>query len=155
MMQEGLREVIREFVALVECGSESPQDNERVLRLFVDRLALAVSECDASFGDSHYEGGDGVDYSERRAVVCRQFPELGYYNVPASIAEDIANTELHVGDAIDDLIDIRSELAGVLQIWETTGEAQAMRALAAAYAMHLGDHLRDLQRYLHARQREN
>jgi hypothetical protein len=120
----------------------------------VDRLALAGLEIPLPFADTDYQGGDETVSKIARATVCARFPDFGYYNVPAHVTRDVADTILEVGDAIDDIVDITCELDAPKRVWETEGEEQALRVFAAAYALHLGDHLRNLQWYLHARARE-
>jgi hypothetical protein len=155
MGQQGLRDAIAEFVAVIDNDPGASEYNEQKLLVLLDRVALAVSEHPLPFEWQDYEGGDGMDSNARRARVCVLFPDFGYYNVPEFVTKNIANTAVTVGDAIDDIVDITAELSAVLKVWKSEGERQAMRALAGAYKAHLGDHLRDLQRYLHARFRES
>lgn len=138
---------------MVDEDSGAAPASEARLRMLLDRIALAVSEKPVPFEYLDYEGRDGVDQTERRMRVAARFPDLGFYNIPASISQDIAATSITVGDAIDDIVDITSELAAVLKVWDVEGEDQAFRALAGAYQFHVGDHLRELQLYLHAKQR--
>ncbi len=154
MTPNQLREAMRDFVQMVDEDSGASLASESRLRVLLDRIALAVAENPVPFEYLDYEGGDGVDNGERRTRVAARFPDLGFYNTPASITQDIAVTPISVGDAIDDIVDITSELAAVLKVWDSRGEEQAMGALTGAYCFHIGDHLRDLQHYLHARSQE-
>ncbi|GMV91654.1 MAG: hypothetical protein AMXMBFR82_14320 [Candidatus Hydrogenedentota bacterium] len=153
MTAEEVRQTIRDFVRMVDDDSGALLASEARLHVLLDRIALAVSENPVPFEALDYEGGDRADYDERRARVAARFPDLGFYNTPASITQDIADTSITVGDAIEDIVDIASELSAVLKVWDAIGSEEAMRALAGAYQFHIGDHLRELQLYLHARQR--
>jgi hypothetical protein len=46
--------------------------------------------------------------------VSAHFPELGYYNTPSSITQQIAEAKIEVGDAIDEITNIAIELYDVL-----------------------------------------
>lgn len=153
MTSDELRKAMRDFVQMVDVDNGASLASEDRLRVLLDRIALAVSENPVPFEQLDYEGGDGVDKTERRARVAARFPDLGFYNTPASVSQDIAATSITVGDAIDDIVDITSELAAVLKVWDEKGERYAIQALVGAYQFHVGDHLRELQLYLHARQR--
>jgi hypothetical protein len=57
---------------------------------------------------------------------------------------------MDIGDAIDDLLDITMELRAIAHLWRQEGDEKALRSFAAAYRFHFGDHLRELQSYLHS-----
>lgn len=81
-------------------------------------------------------------------MICGRFPNYGYYNIPSIITGQIADAELTVGDAIDDLIDITTELRTISNLWREEGDEAAIRSFTAAHRFHLGGHLRALQLYL-------
>ena len=154
MSPEELNNTIEDFLELIYEGAGAVPENERKLRIFIDKIALAASETDVSFDDADYLGGTSHDQEKLRQLICRRFPNYGYYNIPSSITGGIAAAKIDVGDAIDDLLDITTELQAIAHLWYEEGDEKALRSFAAAYRFHLGDHLRELQLYLHALTRE-
>jgi hypothetical protein len=86
-----------------------------------------------------------LDYQTVRLKIVEKFPQLGLYNVPEHVTEKIAETEVGVGDAIDDLADIYVDLKNVLWHWKHSSEERALWHLWFAFTFHLKPHLRDLQ----------
>ena len=150
MEPEALKKTIDAFLSLIDKGAESVHQTERLLRICLDGIALASSEMEVPFDYPDYIGGSSGNEEELRNLICSRFPNFGFYNIPGFISKEIANTDISVGDAIDDLMDITSELRSITNIWEKEGSEKALPAFLAAYKFHLGDHLRDLQYYLHA-----
>lgn len=62
---------------------------------------------------------------------------------------EFGESEIGVGDAVDDLADIAMDLAGVAWRFEHTSAADALWHYEHLYRIHWGEHLRDLQRFLH------
>jgi hypothetical protein len=56
-----------------------------------------------------------------------------------------------LGDAIDDLADIARDLQQAVLLRERLGEREGRLGLGFLFDVHVGDHLRSLQRYLHLR----
>jgi Domain of unknown function (DUF5063) len=77
--------------------------------------------------------------------VAAHFPELGYYNTPSSITQHIAEAEIDVGDAIDDITDIAIELYDVLWRFDHTSADDALWYFSNSYFTHWEQHLRQLQ----------
>ena len=150
MSPEELNNTIEDFLELIYEGAGAVPENERKLRIFIDKIALAASETDVSFDDADYLGGTSHDQEKLRQLICRRFPNYGYYNIPSSITGEIAAAKMDVGDAIDDLLDITTELQAIAHLWDEKGDQKALRSFVAGYRFHFGDHLRELQLYLHA-----
>jgi len=150
MKPEALKKTIDAFLRLIDNGAESIQQTERLLKIYLDEIALASSEMEVPFDYPDYLGGFSENEEDQRNLICSRFPNYGYYNIPGCISKQIANTDINVGDAIDDLVDITNELRFITHIWETQGQEKALPAFGAAYKFHLDDHLRNLQYYLHA-----
>ena len=55
-----------------------------------------------------------------------------------------------VGDAIDDLVDIRAEMLEVIWRWKNNGPLDAARYFQWSYGVHWGRHLHNLRSYVHA-----
>jgi len=85
----------------------------------------------------------------RREVAARRFPQLGYYNIAGNIGGEPLNSEMSVGDSIDDLADLLGDLVEVLWRWDNTSSIDALWHLDLSYRQHWGSHLRALQLYLH------
>jgi len=149
-----LRKTIEDFLIFIDHGMQSPQENECNLITYLDKLALAASESTVLYDESNYIGGSDEDEENLRSMICNRFPNYGYYNTPGSISEKIGESEIEVGDAIDDLLDITKELRSISNNWDKLGAEKAASAFSAAFYYHIGDHLRELQLYLHALNRK-
>ncbi len=150
MKPDELKNTIEDFLILVDAGSDSVQQNEKLLKLYLDRIALAATEIEVPFDYPEYIGSFSENEEDLRTLICSRFPNYGYYNIPDVISKEIANTDIIVGDGIDDLLDITKELRSVKMFWDKEGSQKALSAFLASYQYHLGDHLRELQYYLHA-----
>jgi hypothetical protein len=86
--------------------------------------------------------------------VSERFPSLGFYNVVVDVTEKLSETELAVGDAVDDLADIVDQLKAVSWCFEHTSANDALWHLWDSYVFHWGEHLRYLQLYLYCSRRQ-
>ena len=73
------------------------------------------------------------------------FAELGYYNTPSSITQQIAEAKIEVGDTIDDITDIAIELYDVMRRFDHTSADDALWYFNNSYSTHWEQHLRELQ----------
>ena len=77
----------------------------------------------------------------------KRFPNLGFYGVifdPLKLPPE----EPVVGDAIDDIADIVSDLSEILWRHEMLGEEDANWHFRYLYEIHWGRHLHELRHYL-------
>jgi len=146
-MADSLRETITEFLDLVERPPQTQENNEQLLIVLLDRLALA-SHGSAAGAPSELEVPDR-DYQDVRARVEQRFPSYGLYTAPSVEP----GAEPLTGDAIDDITDIAIDLSEVAWLWENAGEEAARWQFLFGFKTHWGEHLRELQWYCHAAQR--
>ncbi|HEX8415556.1 MAG TPA: DUF5063 domain-containing protein [Sphingomicrobium sp.] len=137
--------VARSFLALLNQGAPP---SGRVLLRALDELAIAYHQ--APEGDP--AGSDAkpprTDYQERYASLGKRFPDYGYYAV--SDPTETLDENGMVGDAIDDLADIRADLEEVVWRFENVGPDDAHWYFRFLFEVHWGMHLRELALYLHA-----
>ncbi len=143
-----IKTAIAEFISLIESDGISPENRLLRLRRSVDQLALLQHDVSYAFDDRDYPDTPQKDYQALREIVSSRFPELGYYNVPASVTQHIAEADMHVGDAIDDIADIARDLYDVQWRWENTSADDALWYFTNNYFTHWEEHLRGLQLYL-------
>lgn len=143
-----IKVTIAEFISLIESESISPENRLLRLRRALDQLALLQHDVSYAFAGRDYQDAPRKDYQALRALVSSRFPELGHYNVPAVVTQNVAEAELHVGDAIDDVADIARDLYEVQWRWENTSADDALWYFTNSYFTHWEEHLRDLQLYL-------
>jgi hypothetical protein len=86
------------------------------------------------------------DGKATRARIGPRFPALGYYSVADPLT---TNGSGGLGDAIDDLADIATELGETLWRWDHLGADDAHWHFRGMY-MHWGWHMRELQSFLFA-----
>jgi hypothetical protein len=114
----------------------------RRLAAVLDELALA------------YDRGTAIDALREqspepkadRAALGRRFPQLGLYAATNSL--EVPGLPM-VGDAIDDLLDIASDLEEALSELRQSGETEATKAFRFGYERHWGAHLHELRLHLY------
>ena len=149
MTSQDIRQAIIDFLNLIEHGRGTEDDTIRALVFALDRVAFAAHFVHYTFEDMHPDP-PAQDYQHVRTLVGHQFPSFGYYNLPCTITENIANTEVGVGDAIDDLADIARDLSDILWCWTHTSENDGLWHFQFSYESHICTHLRNLQWYVQA-----
>jgi hypothetical protein len=140
-----IKAAIAEFISLIESDAISPENRLLRLRRSLDQLALLQHDVSYAFDDRDYPDTPRKDYQKLRELVSSRFPDLGHYNVPALVTQHIAEAEIHVGDAIDDITDIALDLYDVQWRWENTSEDDALWYFTNSYFTHWEEHTRDLQ----------
>ena len=138
-----IRDTIRKFLNLVERSSAPVEENERALKLLLDRLELASHGTRPEVPVADLE-------APRRAQIASRFPNYGLYRAAGTEPED----DLLVGDAIDDITDIAIDLSEVEWLRDNTGEDHAMWQFFFSFETHWGSHLRSLQWYVHESTRD-
>jgi len=91
------------------------------------------------------------DQQVLRKHLASRFPMLGFYNVPAKVTEDLGFGGMHVGDGIDDLLDITNELEAVSWHLEKGRVGDACWNFGFSFDHHWRFHLRSLLWYLEQR----
>jgi hypothetical protein len=121
----------------------------------LDALAQARWSCpppDCGRGGDDDDDAQSPTDADLRIVLGARFPEFGFYHQVAPLRADgeLEFTEQpSLGDAIDDLSDIVHDLRAATRVRERRGAASGAAHLAWSFDIHWGQHLRDLQRYLH------
>ena len=150
MQREEILNIAKEFLHLIENGEENPSDNVKSLWLILDKLALAIHFVEFDFDESEYPSPPKHDSNKLRARISVSFPSFGNYNSVAKHVSDIAESEIVIEDAIDDILDIAQELEDVIWYWHNTSVEDALWNFKNGFENHWGLHLRNLQLYLYA-----
>lgn len=139
---------INNFLELV---LESESESEEIEKLIqaLDRLANLTHEIEYQYDKTDYSDSLNFEYSTIRKKVEKRFPNLGYYNIALDISENVGNSDIATGDAIDDITDITLDLLGVKWRFDNTSPDDALWHLELLFRSHWGRHLRELQLYLH------
>ena len=149
MSQTEIREAIDYFFDLLQTPSKDEAENLSSLEFALDWLAYA----------RHFAGDEFVtgyldpptqDYARFRQLAATKFLQLGFYNFPNQVVEEVQPTTNSIGDALDDFADIACELAEVRWCWDHTCTEDALWHFRFGYEAHWGEHLRNLQWYLEA-----
>lgn len=85
------------------------------------------------------------DYNKEREIILKNFKHLGYYNDTLEIDDNIGETEITVGDAIDDLTDIIISLKEALSYKH---EKDTIGHLKLSFEFHTREHMINLLRYI-------
>jgi Domain of unknown function (DUF5063) len=144
---------VLEYLDLIENGRARAEENLQALELVLDKLALAHNFIGFQFDEKDYPEAPAKDYNRLRQLAERRFPDFGHYNMPACITEKIAQSEIVVGDAIDDVADIARDMYKIAWCWKHTSPEDALWHFQFGYESHWGEHLRCLQLYILAAKR--
>jgi hypothetical protein len=139
---------IEEFISVVELGTGSTKTDEERVKYLLDFIALALHGINPN-GNFDGEEIPENDYNLIRKLAEERFPNWGYYNVAQDVTDKISQTELAVGDAIDDITDIINDLKMVMWSYRNECENNALWHLQDSYLGHWRWHMRNLQVYLH------
>lgn len=139
---------IEELINIVEIGTGSSDEDESRLVYLLDYLALEMHLVNPKGGYDGVEIPEN-DYPSIRKAAELRFPNWGYYNTPKDVTENVAESELVTGDAIDDITDIVNDLKMVLWSYRNENETNALWHLQDSYLGHWRWHMRNLQVYLH------
>jgi len=153
MNSQAIRASINNFLDLLENYQGDLHANMHALELALDQLALAYHFSSAEFEDTELNPPT-QDYERWRKLAVERFPQFGFYNIPSRITSQVMETEMQVGDALDDIADIACDLAEVVWCWEHISEPDALWRFRFGYEQHWGEHLRQLQLYLYALRHE-
>ena len=146
-----IRQTVRDFFAVLDSPMQ-PKERESALTRVLDRLALAYHSAAGPFDDTDYADPVAPDAASLRTRIAPLFPDFGWYNEAEEIAGSPGHQGIVVADAINDLVDIATDLQEVLLRWESTSETDALWHLRFGFESHWGKHLRSLQLYLYARE---
>ena len=119
MKDDELKNLVDEFLHLVEVGSGSTTADESELAHLLDRMALAMRHRLAP-----EEPAAPLEVPERnfdvlRKVAASRFPHYGAYNRPTHWTEDIGRSGLEVASAIDDIAVVADHLHVVAWLWRS------------------------------------
>jgi hypothetical protein len=143
--------VVLDLLKLLENGERKNPIEIESLELALDKLALASHFLgDFPEDENEYPETPIRDYSRWRELIGKLFHSLGYYNIPSTISVRVGEAEMHTGDAVDDLADIANELSDFAWRWQNNNENDALWYFQFSFETHWGNHLRNLQMYLHA-----
>lgn len=143
-----VKDTIKKFLDLI-LNHDSEKEDLGKLITALDELVFSVNHVEFEFDEAEYPEPPEEDYDVIRNVVEKRYPSLGFYNMPLEISEKVGETEVSIGDAIDDIADIVGDLKEVLWRFENTSVADALWHYEFSFRSHWGRHLRELQLYLH------
>lgn len=153
MTADEIETAVSDYLNLIEKGEENEDANIRALEEILDRLALAWHHIEPVSEEGHADP-PRKSYDQLRSAAADQFPSFGYYNIPDRVTNKIAQSDIIVGDAIDDLADIARDLHDVSWRFEETSTEDALCDYHLKYRLHWREHLRNLQFYLEALRNE-
>lgn len=145
-----LFDLLDEIVSLATDLGETDQDYvEATIMARLDTLVVAIYQIapDSDF-DEEPELPE-IDMRALRSVLSQRFPRWGSYNTVMSITDDMGETDLALGNAVDDLTDILSELLTVRSARTNLDDSQAQWLLLDGYYNFWRGPLRSLQLFLH------
>lgn len=150
MSFESIKSAVSDYLDLLRVGKPTQAQNESELARLLDKLASEVHGVEFAFDEQDHPESPDWPYKERRKLAVKRFPGYGFYNVASPISISVGEGEVGVGDAIDDIADIAGDLAQVEWRCENTSPEDALWHFEFLYRAHWGQHLRELQLYLHA-----
>ncbi|MBI2519295.1 MAG: DUF5063 domain-containing protein [Bdellovibrio sp.] len=144
-----ITQIINEFIEFIEQEWRDKINRNKKLLMLLDSLALAQADIKYKFDEMDYPDPPKNHFSEVMKLVRQKFNDFGNYNWPAEIEENLSKTDIIVGDAIDDILDIYREMKEIQWRLKNTSANDALWCFENHYNIHWGTHLRNLQRYVH------
>ena len=151
MKNDELKNLVDEFLYLVEVGSGSLRADESELAHLLDRLALATRYCLAPEDPRPRLEIPERNFEVLRKVAASRFPNYGAYNRPASLAQDLGHSPLEVVRAVDDIAAVADHLHVVAWLWRRHGWEAGLGYLEESRRDCWGPAMRALQLYLEVR----
>jgi hypothetical protein len=137
--------VARSFLSVV-WDSEAP--TLELLSRALDQLLLQSHDVPFDDCDERDSAPPRSDWKALYDALAVRFPDLGFYAVADPLAP--VESERMLGDAIDDLADITSDLREVIWRDENISASDAAWFFRLLFP-HWGGHARELSLYLHAK----
>ena len=154
MQNNELKNLVDEYLYLVEVGSGSALADESELAHVLDRLALAMRHRLAGEKPEELPEIPERNFEVLRKVAASRFPNYGAYNRPARLTEDIGKSEVEVASAIDDVAIVADHLHVVAWLWRNASWETGLWYLEESRRDHWGHAMRALQLYLQVREAE-
>lgn len=142
-----LREAVSGFLTCIEDNGLTPQGQLARLAAALDHLSLAYHTGAPPHDEPSEAEPPEHDYKALRAMIASLFPDLGFYG--AAPPGETLDADITVGDAIDDLTAIYSELLDVAWCFENTSAEDAIRLFRFGFEHHWGRHLCDVRGAVH------
>ena len=117
------------------------------LRKNLAELYVFCLDIDYQVDEGNYEDSPDCDYNSIRENVMINLPDFGYYHILSTLNPK-EEPELFMGDAVDDLADIISDLLEAKWRLENNSEADALWFLEISFISHLEQHILDLLNYI-------
>ena len=149
-----LRNLVDEFLYLVEVGSGSQLADESELEHLLDRLALAMRTLVVPGEPEEFPAVPARNFDVLQKVARSRFPQFGTYACPGPLAAGSAVSApapARAADAIADVAAIADELHAVAWLWRSAGFDAGAWALEQSFRARWGRRMRALQLYLHDR----
>lgn len=147
---EDLFDLIDAVVSLATDLGEPDQDYvEANTMVQLDALVVAIYQATPHSDFNTDPQITEPDTKALRSVLRQRFPRWGTYNTVMSITNDMGDTDLALGNAIDDLTDIIGELLTVRTARSTLDASQAQWLLIDGFYNFWRGPLRSLQLFLH------
>lgn len=154
MRDEELKNLVDEYLYLVEVGSGSTVADESELAHLLDRMALAMRHCVAPDEPEALPEIPARNRDVLMKVAASRFPGYGAYNRAATLTNEIGRSPLEVGSAIDDVATIADHLHVTAWLWRNASWDIGLWYLDQSHHGHWGEAMRSLQLYLHVREAE-
>jgi len=151
MNTKDIIKAINEFVYFIENGTTICNNLNNELLKHLDALGLAYAYTNYIEDNKDYPEPPDQNYEELYKNVGNKFKDYGHYNLAKDIEDNLANPELMVADAIDDIVDIYIEMKEIQWRFINTSKDDALELFSQMYG-HWGFHLRELQWYVFYKQ---
>ena len=142
-----MTDAVSGFIAVIEAERLTPEARLAQLAPALDRLSLAFYEGSDIENAPNEAKPPERDYAAQRQMVAARFPDLGYYG-SAPPGEGL-DADVVIGDAVDDLTDIYSEMLDVAWCLAHASLEDAVRLFRFGFTHHWGRHVCDLRGAVH------
>jgi hypothetical protein len=142
-----LKNLVEEYLYLVEVGSGATVADESELEHLLDRLALAIRTLVVPVPPDVAPEVPARNLDVLRKVAASRFPNYGSYDCPGPTTD----TRPAQGNAISDVAAIADDLHAAAWLWRNATFDVGLWYLEDSHRRHWGRAMRTLQLYLHDR----
>lgn len=142
-------EAVSLFLETIDSQIREGAENLEHLHSALDQLLHSAHFVSFNFDETEHPDPPSIAYSDLRKQIEAAFPSLGFYNTAADVSDNIGETTIAIGDAVDDLTDIVKDLKGIEWRSKHTSSSDALFYFQLGYRAHWGRHARDLSLYIH------
>ena len=148
LTNESLFLLLNSFIIFINQVDPKSHEKYESLSLFLDNISMFFHLPNNEFDNNNYPAITRNNYEDKRAIINKNFSELGLYNEVDTLTTNISSCKINVGDSADDLTDLYLDMEEVIFRREKNSVLDAIWQFKFYATSHTKNHLRYLQLYI-------